>query len=137
MALENCRNKINLSAAWIDYRKEFDSVPHSWIIKCLKMLKINPTVINFIHASIKKWSKMEYLSHSNGTKKSKRITINSGIFQGDSLSPLIFCLALAPLSTLLNNIRYGYAINKRKINHLFYMDDLKVYAVMMSSSRNF
>ena len=24
---------------------------------------------------------------------------------------------------------YGYKINKRKMNHFFYMDDLKVYAV--------
>ena len=26
-------------------------------------------------------------------------------------------------------MRYGYETNKRKINHLFYMDDLKLYAV--------
>ena len=46
--LESCRrNKRNLSSAWIDYKKVFDNVPHSQIIKCLKMFKINPTVVNF------------------------------------------------------------------------------------------
>ena len=36
--LENCKKrKKNLSTAWIDYKKAFDSVPHSWIIKCLQM----------------------------------------------------------------------------------------------------
>ena len=61
--------------------------------------------------------------------KSRKININSGIFQGDSLSPLLFCLALAPLSTLLNSTKHGYEAKKRKINHLFYMDDLKAYAM--------
>ena len=28
-----CRNK-NLAMAWIDYKKAYDMVPHSWIIEC-------------------------------------------------------------------------------------------------------
>jgi len=104
MILENCRrNKRNLSSAWIDYKKAFDSVPHSWIIKCLKMFKINPTVVNFITASMKKWKTTLHLNESNGSMKSRKININSGIFKLDSLFPLLFCLALAPLSTPLNS----------------------------------
>ena len=38
------------------------------------------------------------------------ISITNGIFQGDSLSPLIVCLALAPLSNLLNNTGMGYSV---------------------------
>ena len=45
-----------------------------------------------------------------------------------TLSPLLFCLVLIPLSQLLNDTGYGYRIENRKINHLFYMDDLKIYA---------
>ena len=51
----------------------------------------------------------------------KLIKINSGIFQGDSPSLLLFCLSLTSLSKELN-------IQKRSINHLFYMDDLKLLA---------
>ena len=37
--LENCKKtKRNLSYAWIDYKKAFDSVPHEWILNCLKYL---------------------------------------------------------------------------------------------------
>ena len=61
--------------------------------------------------------------------KSRKNNINSGIFQGDSLFPLRFCLALAPLSTLLNSTKHGYEVKKRKINNLFYMDDLKAYGM--------
>ena len=38
--LENCKaKKKNVSTAWIDYKKAFDSVPHSWILRCLQMYK--------------------------------------------------------------------------------------------------
>ena len=44
------------------------------------------------------------------------------------LSPLLFCLLLIPLTNELNNTKYGYEIYEKAINHLFYMDDLKLYA---------
>ena len=56
------------------------------------------------------------------------ININSGTFQGDSLSPILFCVTLIPLSKLLNNTGYDYKICDNTINHLFYMDDLKLFA---------
>jgi hypothetical protein len=30
----NNNNEQNLNIAWIDYKKAFDSVPHSWVEKC-------------------------------------------------------------------------------------------------------
>ena len=61
--------------------------------------------------------------------ESKPLKINSRcIFQGDSLSLLLFCISLIPLSKELNRTRYGYNIQKRSINHLFYLDDLKLFA---------
>ena len=40
---------------------------------------------------------------------------------------IIICMALAPLSSLLNNTSYGYTISTSTINDLFYMDDLKTF----------
>ena len=129
MILEHANSKFrNLSTAWIDYKKAFDSVPHSWILRSLEIFKISPTIICFLKASMALWETNLYLSHSNGTLTSNGMQIQCGIFQGDSFSPLLFCLALVPLSHLLNNTGYGYKINNRRINHLFYMDDLKLYA---------
>ena len=34
--------KKNLSTAWIDYRKAFDSLPHSWIEKTLQLYRVSP-----------------------------------------------------------------------------------------------
>ena len=129
MILENSKSKKrNMSSAWIDYKKALDSVAHSWIIRNLNMFKTTPSIVNFINANMKSWKTTLHLNHNNGTIKSRRININSGIFQRDSLSQILFCLALAPLSTLLNSTKHGYEI-KKKTNHLFYMDDLKAYAM--------
>ena len=49
------------------------------------------------------------------------------MFQGDLLSLLLFCLALAPFSYELYNTRYGYSIYGDKTNHISFMDGLKLY----------
>ena len=34
------KRHTNLSMAWIDYRKAYDLVPHSWVNECMKMFGI-------------------------------------------------------------------------------------------------
>ena len=67
-----------------------------------------------------------HLNYSQASIFCKSPYINSGIFQSDSLSPLLFCLALIALSYELNDTGHRYNIEEEKINHLFYMDDLKL-----------
>ena len=68
---------------------------------------------------------------------SNPIRIQRGIYQGDSLGPLWFCLALNPLSYLLNKTNYSFGINSgnqemQRLNHLLYMDDIKLYAATIN-----
>ncbi|CAK1588213.1 unnamed protein product [Parnassius mnemosyne] len=35
------RNRRNFSAAWMDYNKAFDSVPHTWLKRILELCKVN------------------------------------------------------------------------------------------------
>ena len=126
--LEEVRYKRrNLSTTWIDYQKAFDSVPHTCIVKSLELYKICPTITRFMRENMKLWDTILHLNHDKGMMKSRRIKIKSGIYQGYSLSPLVFCLALASLSSLLNKSGYGYNTPHGKMSHLFYMDDLKTY----------
>ena len=57
------------------------------------------------------------------------VFIRRGIFQGDSLSSLLFVIAMLPLSSVLNDSGAGYQLSKEegKITHLLFMDDLKLY----------
>ncbi|CAB4013007.1 reverse transcriptase [Paramuricea clavata] len=49
LVLRDCKRRhTNLSMAWIDYRKAYDMVPHSWIVECLSMFKIAANVRTFV-----------------------------------------------------------------------------------------
>ena len=132
--LENCKKKKkNLSTAWIDYKKAFDSVPHSWILACLRMYKINPVLTTLTEASMRQWKTNMILVHESEVLETGPISIKRGIFQGDSLSPLLFTMSLNPLSRKLQKTGYGYQLDKQtKTNHLFYVDDLKLYGTSNS-----
>ena len=51
------RNK-NLAMAWIDYKKAYDMVPHSWIIECLDLFGVAENIKSLLVNSIEKWKVM-------------------------------------------------------------------------------
>ena len=59
-----------------------------------------------------------------------KVNIRRGIFEGNSLSPLLFLVALIPITIILRTIKQGYSFGKGKerLNHLLFMDYLKLYA---------
>ena len=123
--------KKNLSTAWIDYKKAFDSVPHFWILACLRMYKINLVLTTFIEASMRQWKTSMVLVDESGVLETGLISIKRGIFLGDLLSPLLFTMSLNPLSRELQKTGYRYQMEKQtEINHLFYVDDLKLYGTI-------
>ena len=57
-----------------------------------------------------------------------KVNIRRGIFQGDSLSSLLFVICMIPLTHLLRKAKARYTLGRgEKINHLLFMDDLKMY----------
>ena len=109
--------------AWVDYRNAYDMVPHSWIIESLKLAQVAPNIIEFIEKSMTNW-KTDLTSYG---KILATVNIKRGIFQGDILSPLIFILCIVSMTKILRHIRAGYMLDNVKINHLLFMDDLKVF----------
>ena len=122
------RKKRSVSLMWIDYKKAYDSVPHSWIIEAMKLYKIDDTTCKFIEMLMPEWRTKIHLPHKDGCITTDDINIERGIFQGDSLSPLIFCICLIPITNILRRAKAGYKLAKNLISHLLYMDDLKIYS---------
>ena len=60
----------------------------------------------------------------------EEVDVKREIFQGDSLSPLLFVLSMVPLSLILRNVnaRYEWGKKEYKLNHLLPMDDLKLFS---------
>jgi len=55
---EDCRRRNkNLSIAWIDYQKAFQSVPHSWVEKSIALVVgLNSKIVRFCKLSMEKWN---------------------------------------------------------------------------------
>ena len=122
------KSRRNASMLCIDYKKTYGSIPHSWIKEILTLYKIDLTISNFIKSSMPQWRTKIRLPHSNGTTKLDEINIKRGIFQGDTFSTLLFCLALTPLSNILKRANIGFKLRKTVISNLLYTDDLKAFA---------
>ena len=101
-------------------------IPQSWIIHCLKMYKISHEVINCIEQTMKTWR----VELTAGGRSLAETNIQRGIFQVDALSPLLFIIAMMPLNRILKKCAGGYRLSRlqEKINHLMYMDDIKLLA---------
>ena len=103
------RNK-NLAMAWIDYKKPYDMVPHLWIIECLGLFGVAENIKSLLVNSMEKWKVML----CSGNFELGEVEIKRGIFQGDSLSPLVFALALIPLSLILRKAKAAYEFSESK-----------------------
>ena len=119
------RKKRSLAMSWIDYKKAYDMVPHSWILEMLEMVKVARNISTLIRNSMEDWKTVL----TTGGRELGEVSIERGIFQGDSFSPLLFIIIMMPLSALLKRENIGYELgNKGKlVNHLLFMDDLKLY----------
>jgi hypothetical protein len=125
-----------ISVAWIDYAKAFDSVPHSYVTWLFNAVRAPGPIKKFLSGLMRQWRVRYEIRNPRGKAlRSSHLRISSGVLQGDSFSPLLFCLAMAPISHAVNSIggEYKTASGKLKglqvsLSHLFYMDDLKLFA---------
>ena len=123
---ESKTRRKNLAMVCIDYKKTYDMVPRSWILHCLKIYKISHEVINFIEETMKIWR----VELTTGGRSIAETKIQRGIFQGDAISPLLFKIAMMSLNHILRKCAAGCKLNRsqEKINHLMYMNDIKLFA---------
>jgi hypothetical protein len=74
---------------------------------------------------------MEHKAFLKNKAGSNAVTTHSSTKRSipkDSFPPLLFCIALIPLTNKVDRAASGYQVHgtERKISHLLYMDDLKL-----------
>ena len=119
----------SLSVAWLDYHKAYDSVPHNWLLECFRLFHFPSLLITCIEYLMPLWGSSLFLCLPDKVPlKLFDVSVKCGIYQGDTLSPLLFCLCLNPLSYILDGLK-GYKISPTgNLTHLLYMDDLKLFS---------
>ncbi|GJQ79251.1 hypothetical protein Trydic_g5495 [Trypoxylus dichotomus] len=118
--------------AWIDIAKAYYTVSHELILLVLQHLKVHSGILAVVRELIARCRTTVAVGGRRTEERTQLISYKRGIFQGDSLSPPLFCLVLLPLSLALRG-GCGYMAGKpnnckHKVTHLLYMDDLKIYA---------
>ena len=121
----------NLAVAFYDYEKAYDKVHHDWMIRVYDWIGIPRNVIRLIVDLMSKWkTRLEIL---NGSEKmtGRWIKILYGFLQGDSYSPVGFCITEILVCILLQHST-GYRMGEPgnhviKRTHSLFVDDLKVY----------
>ena len=101
----------NLAVAFYDYKKAYDKVHHDWMIRVYEWIGIPRSVSRLIKELMKKW-KTRLEIWSDGEKMtSRRIQILCGLLQGDTYSPVRFCISEVPVCILLQHSR-GYRMGE-------------------------
>lgn len=121
-------NKETTQCGWIDITKAYDTINQGYLIECIVKMGAPTNIIEFLKLAMSNWNtKLFKNGRMIGATK-----FNRGILQGDCLSPLLFIIAMEPISRHLNllneKINVNTEVNKcTSINHLIYIDDFKIF----------
>ena len=126
------QHKGKLATAWLDVKKAFDSVPHKYVLIILKKLPINKAILKLIERIYSVPSTRLEVLTGQKFQRIGSIPLKKGVIQIDSMAPLLFILAMQPLTRLLHkefeSFRMGDSSDSMELNYLLYMDDLKQFA---------
>jgi len=114
---------------FVDFQKAYDSIHREGLIITLAELNFPHKLINLIKSSI-----MEtYFRVRIGNIKSEQVQVRTGLRQGDSLSPILFNIALEKVIREMNMGQHeGVNLQDHTIGLLAYADDL----VLITESQN-
>ena len=52
------RRQIGLGMAWVDYKKAYDIIPHSSILKCMELFEAAGNIIALLDKSMNNWERV-------------------------------------------------------------------------------
>ena len=112
-------------AAFIDFRKAFDSIQHGLLWKKMQHYKVDE---NFIKLLQSMYDGMSSVVRLNQVYFTEPFNLTCGLRQGCVLSPTLFNLYINDLSLNLTTTKKGVYFGDFFINNLLYADDLVIFA---------
>jgi hypothetical protein len=118
-----------LNSAYIDFCKAYDSVSHIALIRMLEVTTQSSTnkpnrLVAILKTLMPLWC--TYITNIKGD--AVRINIKRGIFQGDKMSPTLFCVALTVLRANQDNaMNISTLVDRVSVDKICYMDDIKLF----------
>ena len=127
MVLQDCvLGRRNLSMAWIDMKKAYDSVDHGWLCNAMRLHKFPQWISDTIKNICASWNTKIIARTKNGIEISEPIRFKRVLPQGDTLCPRLFTSCLNPVAWMLRATE-GYKLSKpiiAKETDLLFIDDL-------------
>ena len=122
-------NKRDLSCAWIDVKKAFDTVSHSWMKKMLSLHRVPSKLQQSITNIIDSWNVVITIPMEECVQFSRTIRFSNGQLQGDSLGPSLYNLSGNPVAWKIR-CQARYTLSKPisvTVTHDLFIDDLQKY----------
>ena len=118
--------KKPLYAAFIDFRKAYDSIDRSRLWDCLRGMGINGRILDSLMEMYREVTMAVRVRGELGPE----FHANMGVKQGDPLSPLLFGLFIDRIESVFSNILPGVGIQMGNmlVQVLLYADDLVLLA---------
>ena len=105
-------NDVPVDAAYLDFRKAFDTVPHQRLISKLKTYNIKGPILNWINSFLSDRTQFVKINNSS----SNNLNVSSGVPQGSVLGPTLFIYFINDLPNAIKNS-----------NVKIFADDTKAY----------
>ena len=124
------RRKRNLSMAWVDVAKAYDSIDHEWLDEMMILHRFLTWLNNVTSKLSASWNTRIQCKTDKGVETSDVIGFRSGLSQSDALCPRLFTPCMNPVEWMLKATE-GYKLSRpigSKITDLLYIDDLKIFA---------
>ena len=105
-------NNMSVDAAYMDFRKAFDTVPHQRLLNKLRGYNVNGNILKWISSFLS--NRYQYVKINNSSSDTHKVT--SGVPQGSVLGPTLFIYFINDLPNVITDA-----------NVKVFADDTKVY----------
>lgn len=112
--------EINAGFVNLDLEKAFDKIDHGYLLSCLERMNFGRPIITAISAVLTQQTGVMYVNKACG----RPFPLQSGVRQGNPLSPTLFILGLDPLLNAVKQVVPGVQLESFHWRYTAFADDV-------------